>query len=199
MAAETKRRVDATTNLDDHARELIFEMEERLRNQLEQDNQKLDKRIAAVEHKLQLLEQKWVQDSTAQMNSIAKKATDFGKALEQLQQEQDTERKARLRREGSLLQQVENHAKEFEDRWNAERKEREERLEALEKTMALRESKRSREEQSFQTRVNDELEALRAEIELEVQERQTQDEDIVAALNRYTLQLQHSLSILSSD
>jgi hypothetical protein len=33
----------------------------------------------------------------------------------------------------------------------------------------------------------------------EIEERQAQDEEIVAALNRYTSQLQQSLSILSSD
>eukprot|EP00934_Nitzschia_sp_Nitz4_P004219 Nitzschia sp. Nitz4//scaffold7_size249615//155758//156674//NITZ4_001186-RA/size249615-augustus-gene-0.35-mRNA-1//-1//CDS//3329558469//4209//frame0 len=199
LAAETKRRVDATTKLDDQARTLVFEMEERLRQQLQQDNLKLEERIAKVEERLQEVEQRFLQDSTAQMATVQRKATEFSQALDQWQQEQDVERKARLKREGSLLQQVENHAKEFEDRWNAERKDRDERMEKLESTLQVHQAKKSREEQSFQTRIQEELEALRTEIDLEVQERQTQDDEIVAALNRYTQQLQHSLSILSSD
>jgi hypothetical protein len=43
------------------------------------------------------------------------------------------------------------------------------------------------------------LEALWQELEEEVQEREKEDEEIVSALNRYTQQLQQSLSILSAD
>ncbi len=117
LAAETKRRVDATTKLDDQAREQIFQMEERLRQQLQDDNQKIQNRLTKLEQRLQELETQWTMDAERQMDSISHKAQEFSKALEQLQQEQDMERKARLRREGSLLQQVEQHAKEFEERW----------------------------------------------------------------------------------
>jgi hypothetical protein len=124
LAAETKRRVDATTQLDERARVQVYDLEERLRRQLQEDNQKLQKRLATLEARFDELEQHWEVTSSAQMETIHKTSVDFGNALEQLQQEQDTERKARLRREGTLLQQVENHAKEFEDRWNAERQDR---------------------------------------------------------------------------
>lgn len=199
LAAETRRRVDATTKLDDQAREQIYEMEQRLRKQLEDDNVKLQSRLTQLETRLQALEDRWTQDSERQLESIQHKAQDFSKALEQLQQEQDTERKARLRREGSLLQQVEHHAKEFEDRWTAERQDRLGQIAKLEQSLTDKETQRQQEQARFQNRVEQEIELLRAEIEVEVQERQTQDEEIVAALNRYTQQLQHSLSILSSD
>jgi ElaB/YqjD/DUF883 family membrane-anchored ribosome-binding protein len=69
----------------------------------------------------------------------------------------------------------------------------------LEELMDGQESKRVKEQAEFQRRVSQELESLRQELEEEVEERQIQDEDIVSALNRYTQQLQQSLSILSSD
>jgi uncharacterized protein YukE len=199
LAAETKRRVDATTQLDERARVQVYDLEERLRQQLQEDNHKLQERLATLEARFDELEQHWEGTSSAQMETIHKTSTDFGNALEHLQQEQDTERKARLRREGTLLQQVENHAKEFEDRWNAERQDRLERVRQLEELMDGQESKRVKEQAEFQRRVSQELESLRQELEEEVEERQIQDEDIVSALNRYTQQLQQSLSILSSD
>lgn len=199
MAAETKRRVDATTQIDDQARQQIYEMEARLRKQLEEDNAKLQTRISLVEDRLAELEERWSLDATKQMESIQQKSHDFTKYLDQLQHEQETERKARLRREGSLLQQVEHHAKEFEDRWNAERKDRLDQIAKLESQLREREEQREREQASFQRRVEEEIELLRTELDLEVQERQAQDEQIVSALNRYTQQLQESLSILTSD
>lgn len=199
LVAETRRRVDATTKLDDQAREQVYEMEQRLRQQLEQDNEKLQSRVGALESRLKELEERWTHDSAQQMESITQKAQEFSKALEQFQQEHDMERKARLRREGGLLQQVEHHAKEFEDRWNAERQERLDQVAKLEKILMEKETQREREQTSFQRRIEEELGFLRSEIELEVEERQAQDEQIVAALNRYTQQLQNGVSILGDD
>jgi hypothetical protein len=122
------------------------------------------------------------------------------KHCQQLQQEQDEERKARLRGEGRLLQQVEDHANEFEDRWTKERQDRMDHINKLEQKVGRQETTRAAQQASFQQRVDDELEALQRDLEEEVvQERQTQDEEIVAALNRYVEQLQQSLSIPSSD
>jgi hypothetical protein len=199
LVAETRRRVDATTKLDDQAREQIYEMEQRLREQLEQDNEKLQGRIGTLETRLLELEERWTRDSTQQMDSISQKAHEFSKSLEQFQQEHDMERKARLRREGGLLQQVEHHAREFEDRWNVERQERLDQIAKLEKILTEKETHREREQASFQRRIEEELGFLRSEIELEVEERQAQDEQIVAALNRYTQQLQNGVSILGDD
>jgi predicted 2-oxoglutarate/Fe(II)-dependent dioxygenase YbiX len=70
----------------------------------------------------------------------------------------------------------------------------------LEQKVGRQETTRAAQQASFQQRVDDELEALQRDLEEEVvQERQTQDEEIVAALNRYVEQLQQSLSIPSSD
>jgi tRNA U34 5-carboxymethylaminomethyl modifying GTPase MnmE/TrmE len=109
------------------------------------------------------------------------------------------ERKARLKREGSLLQQIESHANEFEDRWETERVDRLERIARLEEQVNRQEAQRTQEQESFQRKVQEGLEALRQELEDEVQEREKEDEEIVSALNRYTQQLQQSLSILSAD
>lgn len=199
LAAETKRRVDATTQIDDQARQQIYEMEERLRKQLEEDNVKLQGRISSLEDRLTRLEEQWSFDANKQLESITQQAHEFSVTLEQLQQDQEEERKSRLRREGSLLQQVEHHAKEFQNRWNGERQERLDQIAKLEQKLKDREQEREREQAAFQQRVEEEIELLRTELDLEVHERQTQDEEIVAALNRYTQQLQESLSILSSE
>ena len=199
LAAETKRRVDATTALDELSRTQVHEMEQRVRGQLQEENEKLQSRLGALEERVRTLEQNWTKESNKQIELVESKATDIGKLIALIQDDQDMERKARLKREGLLLQQVEEHSKEFEDRWTSERKDRIQRLETLEDQIVRNEALLALEQKRYEDRVETELNSLKEELAVEAVERQAQDEEIVAALNRYTQQLQHSLSILSSD
>jgi hypothetical protein len=199
LAAETKRRVDATTGLDELARSQVHEMEERVRGQLREENERLQTRLTTLEERVQKLEESWAADSNQQIELVNGKAADLSKSIAQIRDDQSMERKARLKREGILLQQVEGHAKEAEDRWNMERSEREQRLKELEIQVIRNEARLALEQKRYEDRIEKELTSLKEELEIETAERQTQDEEIVAALNRYTKQLQQSLSILSSD
>ena len=199
LAAETKRRVDATTAIDELARTQVNDMEKRSREQLQQENDSLQIRLGALEDRVKTLELSWTKDANKQVESIQSKATDLGKSISQIREDQDMERKARLKREGVLLQQVEEHSKEFEDRWILERSERTRQLEQLENQMVRNEARLALEQKKYEERIETELLSLKEELAIEAVERQAQDEEIVAALNRYTQQLQHSLSILSSD
>jgi len=199
LAAETKRRVDATTALDELARTQVHEMEERVRGQLQQENDKLQIRLGSLEERVKMLELNWTNDSTNQVELVQSKAANLGKSISQIREDQDMERKARLRRECLLLQQVEAHSKEFEERWISERSDRIKRLEELEDQIVRNEARLALEQRKNEERIEVELSALKEELAIEAIERRTQDEEIVAALNRYTQQLQHSLSILSSD
>jgi hypothetical protein len=199
LAAETKRRVDATTSLDDLARTQVFEMEQRLKQQLHEDNKSLLDRMDALEARVQALEQKWAKDSSDQIELVQNKAADLTKTLESIQAQQDAERKARLKREGHLLQQVEQHAKEFEERWSQERNDRMQRMSELANQILRNEARMAMEQKRYEEQLEEEMALLKKELAEEIEERQAQDEEIVAALNRYTSQLQQSLSILSSD
>ena len=57
LAAETKRRVDATTALDELARTQVHKMEERVREQLEEENEMLQARLTALEERVRILEE----------------------------------------------------------------------------------------------------------------------------------------------
>ena len=198
LAAETKRRVDATTKLDQMSREQVYEMEERLRQQLKEDNATLESRLNKLEKKIVELEGNWEKDSRGQLDAITQKSQDFCSSLEKLKQEQDTERKSRLKREGALLEQIETHYKEFEDRWERERNDRLERIASLEEQVYRQQNKRDQDQASFQQNVQEALSLLQQELDQEIQERKKEDEDIVSALNRYTQQLQQSLSLLNN-
>jgi len=199
LAAETKRRVDATTALDELARSQVHEMEERVRGQLREEDERLQSRLTQLEERVRKLEEKWVTDTQIQIEAVNSKAADLNKSISQIRDDQDMDRKARLKRERILLQQVEAHTKETEERWTSERNERIKRMKELEDQVIRNEARLALEQKRYEDRIEKELVLLKEELEAETIERQTQDEEIVAALNRYTKQLQHSLSILSSD
>ena len=199
LAAETKRRVDATTALDELARTQVHEMEERVRLQLQEENETLQRRLSALEERVTFLEQNWQKDADHQIRLVNQKSADLTKSIAQIRDEQNMERKARLKREGILLQQVEGHARDAQESWRKERKNRIQKLEHLEKQIIRNEARLALEQKRYEDKIESELAALRQEVEKEAMEREVQDETIVAALNRYTKQLQHSLSILSSD
>mmetsp|Transcript_6190 Transcript_6190/g.15027 ORF Transcript_6190/g.15027 Transcript_6190/m.15027 type:complete len:333 (-) Transcript_6190:1450-2448(-) len=199
LAAETKRRVDATTALDELARTQVHEMEERVRSQLREENETLQRRLSALEERVTFLEQNWQKDADHQIRIVNQKSADLTKSISQIRDEQNMERKARLKREGILLQQVEGHARDAQESWRKERKDRIQKLEHLEKQIIRNEARLALEQKRYEDKIESELAALRQEVETEAMEREVQDETIVAALNRYTKQLQHSLSILSSD
>merc|ERR1712194_247852 len=110
---------------------------------------------------------------------------DLSKSIEQIRDDQNMERKSRLKREGILLQQVEGYAKESEQRWTSEHNDRVQLLKELEDQIIRNEARLALEQKRHEDRIETELTSLKEELEIEVAERQNQDEEIVAALNRY--------------
>lgn len=199
LAAETKRRVDATTALDELGRTQVHEMEARVREQLRAENETLQARLDLLEKRVSALEEHWTQAAKHQLVVVETKSSALTKSIAQIRDEQNMERKARLKREGILLQQVEGHAKDAQESWKAERSGRIQKLNELETQIIRNEARLALEQKRYEDKIEEELASLRTEVEAEAIERQAQDEIIVNALNRYTTQLQHSLSILSSD
>ena len=56
LAAETKRRVDSTTTLHDKCRTMVYDMESRLKTQIENDNKYMTDRLNNLENRIKQLE-----------------------------------------------------------------------------------------------------------------------------------------------
>jgi uncharacterized protein YPO0396 len=117
------------------------------------------------------------------MEMVQYKAADLHKALKGILEQQDAEQKARLKHEGNLLQQVEQHAKEFEERWTQERNNCIQRIGEVEDRVIHHEARLVMEQKKFEEQVEAELNSLKEELAVEMEEQQAQDEENVAALN----------------
>jgi DNA integrity scanning protein DisA with diadenylate cyclase activity len=87
----------------------------------------------------------------------------------------------------------------YEQQWKTERQERLGACSTL--TERMDDSEKHREElvHDYTDRLRGELSALQNDLQQETVDRLYQDEEIVGALNRYTAQLQKSLSFIVSD
>jgi DNA repair exonuclease SbcCD ATPase subunit len=193
LAAESKRRVEATRNLDKQAKDEIKHWEERCLKEIKDQRVLVEDRLEKLELRFNELEERWKRDSHQAEQQITKKGDEFMAALDELRKEAETERKLRLVREGQFLQQIEAHGKDYEDLWDRERQERIECVGELVNQLELNEEARKIGRKAVEYRLEQELAQLQQELELETSERQKNDSEIAAALDRYTIQFQQSL------
>lgn len=196
LVAETKRRVDVTAKLQQESEEAIRKMEERLKNSFSEVQERTDERLNKLEERMQQLEERWTKESKDQLESVEVKGKEFQSQLQDLQSQVETERKSRLIREGQWLQQLETHAKTYKERWDKEREERTNAIATMTRSIQSLQTSHQDSHEKVKRQIDEELEKLQLALELETNERQAQDDEIVAALNRYTLKLQQSLSVL---
>lgn len=199
LTAEIKRRVDATRALEESAKKQVSLMERRLQTQMEQHSKTINTRLSQLESRLSQLEHKTEKEAHQQLKLIEQKEKDFSKSVEGLKMEMESEKKSRLVREGRFLQQLESHSLSLEEKWSNERHERIEAVAQLTQELKLKEQDRMEQQTEWQSRIDKELEALSNELKEEIQERETQDESTIAALNQLTSQLQSSLAILNGE
>ena len=159
----------------------------------------MSSRMKDLEERLDGLELTVGKDAQEHKKSIEKRGSELKGQLAELTQDLEQEKKARLVREGRFLQQMESYAKTMEERWQQEQEERISQVGQLTTLLQTQESQRAMQQKAWQNQVSTELAALKQELETEVQERQAEDEAIVAALHSYTHQLQQSLAILNAD
>lgn len=199
LAAETKRRVEATKMLEQETQDQIIQLEQRCLQEIQTHQQLVDTRLNKLESRLEVLEQRLEEEHQQQLDQVSSKGKEFTTALQELRQEAETERKLRLVREGQFLQQIEAHGKNYEELWSAEKQERIEAVHDLVHVMESNEKARLEQRKHVEVRLEQELAQLQDALELEALERKRRDDDIAAELNRCTVMFQQHLAILTED
>lgn len=197
LSQEIKRRLESTQTIKQECEQKIKSMEERLNNVI-------DERIDTVQIRFRALEQK-VGDLNTRFQEehqrIPKDIEVIGKELEtmvtSLQESFTNERKDRLNREGRILKQLTLATEDLGSQWKEERFERDTKVAELH--TRLQEFEDSHEKSSTQLEIfmETELQKVREELKNEITERQEDGDEIVEALNRFSSNLQNSLSMMN--
>jgi transposase len=112
------------------------------------------------------------------------------------QSEFSVERRDRLTREGRIMKQLTDHAQDMTEKWQEESSERKRDADEIKSRLEHHENSRTMADNDYDSLISSELKSLKDELQQETVERKVEDDEIVEALNRYTDNLQKSLSML---
>lgn len=198
LTAETKRRVQAVKEVQEQAKEAVNQVTALWKESVEKEGTEISQRLSSLEERITELEERWKGDVSSIEKNIDGKTANWESALGELQAQAETERKSRSRREEQIMQQINEVSEKYEKSWKEERHHRVSEVSKLTERVKTQEDIRDAQVKGLEGRIQKALDDLNSALEVEVNERQTRDTEIVTALNKYTEQVQSSLSFVSS-
>jgi hypothetical protein len=197
LGAETKRRVQAVAAAQAQAQQAVEQVAQQWKASLEKEGNETNARVAMLEERLDLLEQRWEKDVQDVGTAITTRSLTWKAALEDLKAQADAERKSRLQREGRLLQRIQDVSEQYQEQWKEERHTRVSELSNLTERVHIQEDARGAQVTKLETSIEEALLELNSALLKEMKERESQDEELVTVLNTYTANVQQSLSFVS--
>lgn len=196
LTQEIKRRIEGNKVLENKAREEISTMEEKLTLMLENKVNMFYERLTSLEDKVQELNERLEDEKQTIPMDIELKGKELKEMLVGFQNEFSVERRDRLTREGRIMKQLTDHAQDMTEKWQEESSERQRDADEIKSRLKHHENNRAQADNDYDSLISSELKLLRDELQQETMERKVEDDEIVEALNRYTENLQKSLSML---
>ena len=194
LTTEIKRRIELSRSVQQTCKSSIHQMENRLKGMIDTRTDLIEKRLVELEEKVVELNLRINQEAEKIPRDIEERGRELGDLLSKLQDDIALERRDRLGREGRLMKQVDDHRKFIEELMTEEKEAREKACGEIRDEVAAIGSTKAREGETFEQMIQREMQELREAMALEVQERRIEDDEIVAALNRYTEHLQNTLA-----
>jgi hypothetical protein len=198
LTVETQRRIQSTHAIQKSCTQKIQEMERNFERILKERSLHMEERLASVQQKVEELSARFEEEKDAVPKDMELRGKELREMLNTFQKELAEERTDRLNREGRILKQMDDHSSDIFCAIDKEMGEREQISQDLLHRIEDNERLRSQAEHDLQCTIQNEMSDLKEMIDREKQERQLGDDEIVMALERYTQQLQSSLSVISS-
>jgi len=129
---------------------------------------------------------------------IDDRGEELSKLLHRFKEEFDEDRAQRLEREAVIVKQLTDHEQEVNESFEKQIESREARYSAVREVLEDNIKLRDKTESRFQAFFDKELNRLKNDFRNESEVREREDDEIVEALNRYTLKLQTSLKVVNS-
>ena len=197
LTAETKRRVQAVAAVQKQAADAVQEVSEQWKQVYQQEQTASQERLDILQKKVVDLEHQWQTDVQRLQGQIDSSAEHSQKTLSEVKEQMEKVESARVARQEQLIQQLDSLSEKYNAQWKTERQDRVESLHALTQRVQLQEDVRDAQVSALEGRFQEALQDLSEEVQQEAAQRQEQDQAIVAAFNKYTAQVQSSLSFVS--
>jgi len=198
LIAEIKRRTEMNKSTQIWFEQNLSACNKQFHQELDERTEATHQRIEGLSERITELDQKRLQDRQEILEEIERTGAMLKKILAEFKQEFVKDQERRLVREEELIRQLTDHEQEVAERFTDQVEKRESLYQSLTVVLEDNIKVRDKAEERFQTVFEKEIHqihnALRAEKEVRVRE----DDEIVEALNRYTVKLQTSLQVVNS-
>lgn len=198
LTMETQRRIQSTHAIQKSCTQKIQDMERNFERILNERSLRMEERLVNVQQKLEELTNRFEEEKESVPKDMECRGKELKEMLDTIQNELSEERSDRLKREGRILKQMDDHSSAIYGAIEKETTEREKIAYDLQTRIDDNERLRNQSEMDLQAKIQNEIEELKGMLDREEQERKLGDDEIVVALDRYTKQLQSSLSVISS-
>mmetsp|Transcript_28772 Transcript_28772/g.61356 ORF Transcript_28772/g.61356 Transcript_28772/m.61356 type:complete len:274 (+) Transcript_28772:106-927(+) len=198
LTMETQRRIQSTHAIQKSCTQKIQDMEQSFERILNERSLRMEERLVSVQQKVEELTTRFEEEKDAVPKDMEARGTELREILDTFQKELAEERSDRLKREGRILKQMDDHSSAIFSSIEKETTEREGISHGLQTRIEDNERLRSQSEYELQSRIQNEMDELKSMIDTENLERKLGDDSIITGLNEYTQRLQSSLSVISS-
>jgi hypothetical protein len=165
---------------------------------LEERTVKTTKRLDGLEESITVLGDRFEQEKALILRQIDERGQELARLLNEFKEEFESERALRLEREERLIKQLTDQEYVTNERFENQIQTRETRYAAIRVILEDNVKLRDKAEERFQAFFDREIHKLHNDVRAEVEVREREDDEIVEALNRYTMKLQSSLKIINS-
>jgi|MDSX01.1.fsa_nt_gb hypothetical protein len=165
---------------------------------LDHQNKRVHERLDVLEKRADALEAHFQTEKTRILREIEERSAQLSKLLDEFQTAFEKERKQRLLREGTISSQMEQHEKHTDAAFKEERAARDAKVAEITKELVSCVASRAAADVQLEKVCTSEIAKIQAALDVEVTQRELQDDNIITALNQYTNKLQSSLNIINS-
>jgi hypothetical protein len=197
LEAHVKHRKGMNVEIQEWSKENLSDYRERFENMLKRRIATVDERIDVVEGRLKKLEDRFQVMSKVIPEEIEKKSLELTKLLQDFKAEFFEEVVERKKREAEILREMQQFKEETTLNFSEEVEARKKKYEVLSDELAETIKNKKYCDDKFEEFTEEEIVKLKDALHLECETRENEDDEIVDALNGYTVKLQSSLQIIN--
>lgn len=198
LTSEIKRRTEMNKSTQAWFEEQLLETNIKFRDILQEKSDKSIAKLDQLDDRITKLGQYFEEEKKSILDQIKVRGEELALMLHKFKEEFDRDRELRLQRDAQMVKQLTDHEHVASEMFEEQIQAREARYSALKVILEDNIKLRDTAEERFQSFFEKEVHKLHNAVREESEVREREDDEIVEAMNRYTIKLQSSLKLINS-
>ncbi|KAL3906471.1 MAG: hypothetical protein SGPRY_010536 [Prymnesium sp.] len=197
IAAETKRRIEASKALQKMFEDKLTVLQQEFKEELRQVFEPLQMQIDTLMMRVEDIEKTMADEKRDREKEIQRANTEILEKFAAHQMQFEVEKVTRLQREAQVLKRVGDEVFRLQQKVTAERASRESAIVLMKDDFMSAHKTREKADEKFKSEMLRKMAVVEKDLEVETKNRETSEEQLVTALNNYTQALQDGLKIVN--